>query len=175
MAVQPADDFGDFVAGSLPGLLRLGHMLAGSAEAGEDLVQSALVATLSAWPRLRTDDPFGYVRRVMINENISGWRRWHSRVRYVDPPDSPAADETGTAVIRLAVREALSHLPARQRTVLVLRYYCQLSEQEIAREMGCRPGTVKSQAARGLATLRAQLAEADGADLSPSAAEWRNR
>src|SRR4051812_42612223 len=156
------EDFAEFVAGSLPTLMRLGHMLTGSLDAGEDLVQSALVSTLAVWPRIRSDgDPFGYVRRSMINGNISVWRRWGSRVRYGDLPEAVTDDESAQATDRLAVREALAELPARQRTVLVLRYYCDLSEREIADEMGCRPGTVKSQAARGLAALRVRLAEPD--------------
>lgn len=167
MSGRPPEEFADFVVGSLPSLLRLGHMLTGSRDAGEDLVQSALVSTLAAWPRIKTDgDPFGYVRRAMINGNISVWRRWESRVRYADPPEQPSRDESSVAAERLTVRQALAALPARQRTVLVLRYYCDLTEREIAAEMGCRPGTVKSQAARGLATLRAQLADPDLATLA---------
>jgi len=161
------EDFAEFVAGSLPTLMRLGHMLTGSLDAGEDLVQAALVSTLAAWPRIRSEgDPFGYVRRSMINGNISVWRRWGSRVRYTDAPDRPTADESGQATDRLAVREALGRLPVRQRTVLVLRYFCDLSEREIADEMGCRPGTVKSQAARGLAALRVRLADPDTTTLT---------
>jgi RNA polymerase sigma-70 factor (sigma-E family) len=175
MAGHPPEDFGDFVGGALPSLMRLGRMLAGSPEAAEDLVQSAFASTLAVWSRVRTEDPFGYVRRVMINENISVWRRWSSRVRYEDPPEVVGADEPAVAAIRLTVRDALTRLPVRQRTVLVLRYYCQLSEQEIAREMGCRPGTVKSQAARGMATLRAELAAVGGPDLVPTAPERRIR
>lgn len=165
MSGDPPPDFGEFVAGSLPALMRLGHMLTGSLEAGEDLVQSALVSTLAAWPRLRPGDPFGYVRRVMINENISSWRRWGSRVRYVDPPERPSTDDTARADVRMTMRAALAGLAPRQRTTLVLRYYYGLNEQEIAREMGCSPGTVKSQAARGLASLRQQLV--DAADTDP--------
>lgn len=154
------EEFAEFVSASLPALVRLGHMLTGSLDAGEDLVQSALVSTLAAWPRVHTDgDPFGYVRRVMINANVSGWRRWGSRVRYIEPPERTGRDEPAAAADRIAVREALAALPVRQRTVLVLRYYCDLSEHEIAAEMGCRPGTVKSQAARGLAALKTRLGE----------------
>jgi RNA polymerase sigma-70 factor (sigma-E family) len=160
MSGRPPEDFAEFVVGSLPALLRLGHMLTGSLTAGEDLVQSALVSTLAAWPRINAEgDPFGYVRRAMINGNISVWRRWGSRVHYVDPPERAGRDEGSLTADRLSVRQALGALPARQRTVLVLRYYCDLTEQEIAAEMGCQPGTVKSQAARGLAALRKQLTD----------------
>ncbi|HET6909168.1 MAG TPA: sigma-70 family RNA polymerase sigma factor [Mycobacteriales bacterium] len=86
-------------------------------------------------------------------------------------PDRPGADEGSQAIDRLAVRRALAALPARQRTVLVLRYYCDLSEAEIAAEMGCRPGTVKSQAARGLATLRVRLGDSDNATWTAPAEE----
>jgi len=162
MSGRPPEEFAEFVASALPSLLRLGHMLTGSPDAGEDLVQSALVSTLAAWPRIDAEgDPFGYVRRAMINGNISVWRRWGSRVRYTDPPERPTADDISQTPDRMLVRQALASLPVRQRTVLVLRYYCDLSEREIAEEMGCQPGTVKSQAARGLAALRARLAEPD--------------
>lgn len=172
MSGQAPEGFAEFVGGSLPALMRLGHMLTGSVDAGEDLVQSALVSTLAAWPRIKSDgDPFRYVRRAMINANISSWRRWGSRVRSTDVLDRPAEDEIRPATDRVVVRQALAALPVRQRTVLVLRYFCDLSEREIAAEMGCRPGTVKSQAARGLAALRARLADSHGATVAVPAEE----
>jgi RNA polymerase sigma-70 factor (sigma-E family) len=152
------DEFGLFVARELPALLRLGHFVTGSADAGGDLVQTALVSTLSAWPEVKQDDPFGYVRRSMINANVSAWRRWGSRVDYRHPPEGDASDPTANVADRLDLRRALATLPIRQRAVLVLRYFCDMSERDIAQRMGIRPGTVKSQAAKGLAALRRQLA-----------------
>jgi RNA polymerase sigma-70 factor (sigma-E family) len=157
VSARSRDEFADFASAALPTLMRLGHMLTGSADAGADLVQTALVSTLAAWPRVQREDPFGYVRRAMVNANVSIWRRWGARVRYVDPPDRQTDDEPGKVADVVTMRSALAALPPRQRTVLVLRYYCDLSEEEIAQEMGVRPGTVKSQAARGLATLRRSL------------------
>jgi RNA polymerase sigma-70 factor (sigma-E family) len=157
MSRQDREQFAEFATAALPTLMRLGHMLTGSADAGADLAQTALVSTLAAWPRVQHEDPFGYVRRTMINANVSTWRRWGSRVRYTEPPERHIGDEPGRVADVVTVRSALATLPPRQRTVLVLRYYCDLSEDEIAREMGVRPGTVKSQAARGLAALRRQL------------------
>lgn len=165
MRSEPA--FSEFVAASLPALLRFGHMLTGSRDAGEDLVQTALVSTLAAWSRVeRQDDPFAYVRRAMVNSNTSLWRRWGSRVVYDEAPEQVGDDPTQGLASRVTVRGALAALPARQRTVLVLRYYCDLSEMDIADLMGTSPGTVKSQAARALSTLRqeigAEFADAPG-------------
>ena len=165
-----SDDFAEFVTASLPALRRLGHMISGSSAAGDDLVQSALASTLSAWPRVRRhEDPFGYVRRTMINENVSTWRRWGARAQFGRVPDQ-VRDDTANIADRLAVVQALAALPPRQRTVLVLRYYCEMTELEIAAEMNCRPGTVKSQAARGLAALRRVLTEDEPSFTSPAGA-----
>src|SRR6266851_505971 len=145
------DSFGDFVAAALPGLLRFGHVLTGDPKTAEDLVQEALARTLRRWRSVRQDNAAAYVRRVMVNTHINRWRRWEARVQLGEVPDSVADDPS----LRRSedwdlLRRALSRLPVRQRTVLVLRYYEDLSEAAIAELMGCRPGTVKSQASRAL-------------------------
>ena len=104
------------------------------------------------------DNAIAYVRRVMVNTHISRWRTWQARVRLVAPPDT-SVDDPG---LRRSdewdlLRRALVKLPVRQRTVLVLRYYEDLPDASIAELMGCAPGTVRSQAARGLAALRPLL------------------
>lgn len=155
---QAGDSFGDFVAAALPGLLRFGHVLTGDPRKAEDLVQEALARTLRRWRSVRHDNAVAYVRRVMVNTHINRWRRWEARVQLGMVPDSIADDP---ALRRSEdwdlLRRALSRLPVRQRTVLVLRYFEDLPEAEIAQLMGCQPGTVKSQAARGLAALRPLL------------------
>ncbi len=154
----PRDSFGEFVAAALPGLLRFGHVLTGDPKTAEDLVQEALARTLRRWRSVRQDNAAAYVRRVMVNTHINRWRRWEARVQLGEVPDSVADDPS----LRRSedwdlLRRALSRLPVRQRTVLVLRYYEDLSEAAIAELMGCRPGTVKSQASRALAALRPLL------------------
>ena len=157
-ADQARDSFGDFVAAALPGLLRFGHVLTGDPRKAEDLVQEALVRTLRRWRTVHHDSAVAYVRRVMVNTHVNRWRRWESRVRLGGVPDRIADDP---ALRRSEdwdqLRRALSLLPPRQRTVLVLRYFEDLPEAEIAQLMGCQPGTVKSQAARALAALRPLL------------------
>jgi RNA polymerase sigma-70 factor (sigma-E family) len=152
------DGFGEFVAVALPGLLRFGHVLTGDPKQAEDLVQEALARSLRRWRSVRREDALAYVRKVMVNINITRWRQWDARVQLGEVPECGAEDVT----LRRSddwdlLRRALRSLPVRQRTVLVLRYYEDLPEASIAELMQCRPGTVKSLAARGLASLRPLL------------------
>jgi RNA polymerase sigma-70 factor (sigma-E family) len=153
-----ADSFGEFAAAALPALLRFGHVLTGDPRQAEDLVQEALARTLRRWRTVRRENAHAYVRKVMVNININRWQRWDSRVQLGEVPE-PAAEDPA---LRRSddwdmLRRALRALPARQRTVLVLRYFEDLPEASIAELMGCPPGTVKSLAARGLAALRPLL------------------
>jgi len=147
---QPA--FDAFVRARLPELLRFGRALTGSEEAAADLVQDALERTLLQWPHLQSrEQPEGYVRRVMINRNISIWRRLrHERVTD-EVPERGDHDRHRDRDLWQAIRE----LPPRQRAVIALRYYEDLTEAEVAVVMGCSVGTVKSQGAKALAKLRA--------------------
>jgi RNA polymerase sigma-70 factor (sigma-E family) len=152
------ESFGEFVAVALPGLLRFGHVLTGDPKQAEDLVQEALARSLRRWRSVRCDDATAYVRKVMVNLNINRWRQWDARVQLGAVPENCTED---LALRRTddwdLLRRALRSLPVRQRTVLVLRYYEDLPEASIAELMRCRPGTVKSLAARGLAALRPLL------------------
>jgi RNA polymerase sigma-70 factor (sigma-E family) len=153
------DEFAEFVAGALPRLLRFGHALTGNPAAAEDLVQTALGRSLRAWRARRIDDPHAYVRKTMVNAYASSWRRRMAEVVTSDPvARMPSMDEALRVDDRDAVWRALSALPPRQRTVIVLRYYEDLSEQQIAAVMGTSAGTVKSQAARALRRLAVLLA-----------------
>jgi RNA polymerase sigma-70 factor (sigma-E family) len=152
------EDFTEFVAGALPALLRFGHVLTGSPQEAEDLVQEALAKSLRRWRRVRADNPVAYTRRIMINTQLTRWRRWGARVRLGDVPE-PAAEDTA---LRRGedwdvLRRALASVPARQRAVLVLRCLEDLPDATIAALLGCSRGTVRSQAARGLAALRPVL------------------
>ncbi|MCW2725327.1 MAG: polymerase, sigma-24 subunit, subfamily [Frankiales bacterium] len=150
--------FDAFVRSRHSALLRYGHVLTGNPHAAADLVQDALERTGLAWSRVqRQDDPEGYVRRVMTNRHISMWRRLRRERLVADAPEA-AYDEPAPRA-EDAIWAALAQLPRRQRAVLVLRYYEDLSEAQIARVLDCAPGTVKSQASKGLATLRAHLAD----------------
>ena len=143
--------FDSFVRARLPDLHRFGRILTGCEEAAADLVQDALERTLLHWPRVQArDNPEGYVRRIMVNRNISVWRH-HRRERLTDEiPESGHEDRHGDSELW----RALQHLPPRQRTVIALRYYEDMTEAQVAAVMGCSVGTVKSQASKALEKLR---------------------
>ncbi|MFI9847059.1 SigE family RNA polymerase sigma factor [Nonomuraea sp. NPDC051941] len=150
-------DFRKFVVDRSGALFRTAYLLTGDRHAAEDLVQSALVKTAAKWRSLR--DPAaieGYVRRAMYHEQVSWWRR-RSRVAEVStgrPPERIDAGHADVADLRLVMRAALARLTARQRTMLVLRYFEDLSETEIARLLGVRVGSVRSQIYRSLERLK---------------------
>ena len=155
MTAEPR--FEDFMAASMPGLLRFGHVLCGDAHSAEELVQTALVKTYLRWGRIRHDHPVAYVRRTMVTTYTSWWRRRSRETPLTAELDVAVASDSGAYDDRdLAVR-ALSTLPAKQRAVLVLRYYEGLSEAEIAAALRCSTGTVKSHTSRAMHALRANL------------------
>lgn len=162
------EEFEEFVAGALPRLLRFAHLLTGSASGAEDLVQTALGRSWRAWRSGRVDDPQAFVRKVMVNSHAT-WRRRNSReIAVANPPDQVIAEDQARRVDdRDVVCRALLTLPPRQRAVIVLRYYEELSELEIADLMGISPGTVKSQAARALRHLAVVLTAGDPAVTRP--------
>ncbi|MCP2321965.1 RNA polymerase sigma-70 factor (sigma-E family) [Hamadaea flava] len=154
------DGFREFVEARYVELLRIAYLLTGSAHEAEDLVQNALVRTMRAWSRV--DEPMPYVRRVMVNQHISAWRRFRRReLVTASPPDTAFADTADAVAQRHAVRDALRALPPRTRAVVVLRYLGDMSEAEVAAALGCSLGNVKSHASRGLARLRAVLDPVD--------------
>lgn len=156
----------EFVSARWAALHRLAHLLTGSAPAAEDLVQTTLMKAYAAWPRIaRTESPDGYVRRMLVNGAISGSRRaWRRELATGDLPETPAP-ETDDHLHRADLWPIVRALPPRQRAVVVLRYYEDLSEEEIARVLGCSRGTVKSQASDALRALRRVLVPSpDGAE-----------
>jgi RNA polymerase sigma-70 factor (sigma-E family) len=153
---QTREVFDAFVRARHTALLRYGTVLTGDPHTAADLVQDALERTGLAWSRVQQQgDPEGYVRRVMANRNISNWRRLRRERLVGEPPEQSYEDRPADDVMW----QVLARLPKRQRTVLVLRYYEDLSEAEIARVLGIAPGTVKSQASKGIAALRAAIGE----------------
>jgi RNA polymerase sigma-70 factor (sigma-E family) len=159
------EEFTEFVVDALPRLLRFAHMLTGSPASAEDLVQTALARSWHAWRLRRIDDLHAFVRKVMVNSYATSHRASGSRESaYANPPhESASADEPGRVDDRDALRRALLTLPPRQRAVIVLRYYEDLSELEIATLMGTSRGTVKSQASRAIRRLNTVLRSEDTA------------
>ncbi|MGH3187938.1 MAG: SigE family RNA polymerase sigma factor [Streptosporangiaceae bacterium] len=152
--------FEEFVQDSSPRLFRTALLLTGhDRPAAEDLLQVALERAYRHWARIcRSEEPERYVRRILANASHDRWRRAaRSRERSMHAGDAEAVTDDHAAIVadRDLLMRALAGLPKRQRTVLVLRYYSDLSELEIADVLGCSAGTVKSQASRGLARLRA--------------------
>jgi RNA polymerase sigma-70 factor (sigma-E family) len=150
------DGLDEYVALRGTRLLRTAILLTGSREAGEDLVQQALERLVRHWSRIE-GDPEGYLRRTMARLAIDRWR-WRSRrgeLLGLDLAADPGSgDATATLDLRDALMRALATLPPRQRAVVVLRHWEQLSEAETAGVLGCSVGTVKSASSRGLAALR---------------------
>lgn len=148
--------FDEFVTHHGPELLRLAYMLSGSREQAEDLVQNALVKTYRRWDTVATADrPIAYVRTIVVREHVSRWRRLSNREVPGAIPDSIASDSPDDAIAETdAMWRLLATLPRRQRAVLALRYYEDLSDSDIAQVLGCSAGTVRSNASRGLASLR---------------------
>jgi RNA polymerase sigma-70 factor (sigma-E family) len=157
-----AEEFTAFVLARSPALLRTAYLLTGDEAAAEDLLQSALLATLRHWRRIRDRESLdSFVRRVMVNERRSWFRRRAStEVIVAEVSDIAVPDPTAGLGQADAVRRALLALPLRQRATVVLRYYDDLAEAEVASILGCSVGTVKSQTSKGLATLRSLLVEA---------------
>ncbi|MBD3914071.1 SigE family RNA polymerase sigma factor [Nocardioides hwasunensis] len=155
-------DFSAYMSARQPALYRTAYLLAGDHAGAEDLLQNAFAKLYLSWDRIRDPQALdGYVRRVMVNENNSLWRRaWKRREHATDPtsgtlPETSTHDDydDGTGGALWSFVQTLS---PKQRAVIVLRYYEQLSEAEIADVLGISPGTVKSQASRALAALRAR-------------------
>lgn len=160
-AAGPVRTLDDLVRTHLPGLLRYATVLVGDQHTAADLVQEVLLRAHQRWRRIAlTDRPDLYLRRMVTNEHLSWRRRWH--VRTIRPADTDelvrrggtARDPADHHAEHDAMWRRLRALPARQRTVLVLRYYEGLTDTEIATVLGTTAGTVRSHASRALATLR---------------------
>jgi RNA polymerase sigma-70 factor (sigma-E family) len=152
--------FPDFVTRQQHALLRLAFLLAGDRGHAEDLVQTALMKTYRHWDRIvRRGEPSAYVRRALVTTHTS-WRRraWHREQPAARLPDVAAPERADRLDASEDLRHALAGLPPRMRATVVLRYYEDLSQLQTAQIMGCSESTVNTQAARGLARLRAELA-----------------
>ena len=145
------EDFETYVAARYDALLRTAYLLTGHHHDAEDLLQQALVKAVGAWGRM--DEPDAYVRTVLVRTNISRWRRRRWREVSTDLPRDVGVTDDG-AEDRLMLQRALGVLAPRQRAVIVLRYYEDLTEVQTAAALGIAVGTVKSQARDALRRLR---------------------
>ncbi len=151
--------FDEYVAAELDGLLRYATALTGDPHLAQDVVQEVLLRVRGRWARL--DAPGSYLRRMIVNEYFS-WRRRRGNRDLLFAPNrlleaffAPVADHSTAYAERDAMLARLATLPRKQCAALVLRYYENRSDEEIAKVLRCRPGTVRSQISRALATLRA--------------------
>jgi len=153
-------EFEDWLVAREPTLQRTAHLLTGDVHAAQDLVQNTLAKLYLRWDRVRdVDNVDAYARKALVNEFRTAWRRPVRRVEQIvevvperATAETPAYDGSQDAVWRF-----VCGLPPKQRAVIVLRFYEQLTEAEIADLMGISVGTVKSQSSRALAALRAGL------------------
>ena len=141
-----------FVTGRYAALRRTAFVLTGNHHDAEDLLQTALMKAAGVWSRI-AERPEPYVRRIMYHENVSRWRRLRLVEEPLDSHDT-AVEQSEHTVERLLLADALARLTPKQRTVLVLRYYEDLTEQQAAAVMGVGVGTIKSQTRHALARLR---------------------
>ena len=154
MSAKP--DFDEFVLARSPRLLRTAFLLTHDWATAEDLLQTSLTKAWFAWRRIEAN-PEPYVRKILVNTYASWWRRrWTSERPMAELPEDgvPPADPHAIVDVRDELWRSLGRLPKRQRLVLVLRYFEDLSEAEVAEVMQCSIGTVKSQASKALTKLR---------------------
>ncbi|MFI2361510.1 SigE family RNA polymerase sigma factor [Promicromonospora sp. NPDC019610] len=152
-------EFVDFVTSAGAYLHRTAYLLSGDADQAEELVQATFERTYRAWPKARVGEPRAYARRILMNLRIDGWRKDRRTVVADDGviPLSPVPDHAHDVAVRDELGRALRALPLGQRRVVVLRHLLDLSEAQVAEELGISLGSVKSANARGLARLRSLL------------------
>ncbi|WP_232548319.1 SigE family RNA polymerase sigma factor [Propioniciclava soli] len=150
------EEFTAFVRDASPALGRTAWLLCGDRDLAADLVQATLVKTFRAWRRIAPEARLAYARRVLAHENIDRWRRRHGEVAVAEVFDRPDAAPTPDALVaeRDRVTRMLAALPDTQRRVVVLRYYDDLSERQVAETLGLSVAAVKSATHRALTALR---------------------
>jgi RNA polymerase sigma-70 factor (sigma-E family) len=164
-------EFHAYVQARQRALVRIAYLLTADHHEAEDLVQAALARTYVAWTRIRDEAAIdAYVRRTMVNIHTGWWRRaWRRRERSTDQVPEPPAESGPDIGDRDEVWVLVRSLPPRQRAVVVLRFYEDLSPAQVAATLGCSVGTVASQTNRALAALRARLAATAAVPPFPSA------
>lgn len=169
------EGFTEFVLARGPSLHRTAVLLTRNDASAQDLVQSALVKAWRSWDGIQTAHE-AYVRRIIVNEFATGWRRrWRGEQPSASLPHAASPDHGDRVTEHEMLMAALVKLPARQRAIIVLRFFHDYTEARTAETLGVSVGTVKSQTARALATLRVSdsLAEPLRIPPSPSAATHR--
>ena len=168
-------EFAEFFRRTWPPLFRTTYAVAGDAGSAEDALQSAYAKAYAVWRKVSSaDDPEAYVRRMAINELLGVRRRswWRSERSVAEPPSGASVGSHETSIVAHdELWSIVLALPMRQRAVIVLRYYEDLSEQQIADTLGCSRGTVKSQASAALTTLRTRGLELSAPSVSPTTGE----
>jgi RNA polymerase sigma-70 factor (sigma-E family) len=148
------DSFREFMSARQQALMRTAYLLTGDIHLAEDLMQSVLLKVAGHWPRLvRRGSPEAYIRKALLNQYISWQRRKRPELSSSDPPERGHEHDERT-INRLVLRQALAKLTPRQRAVIVLRFYEDLTERETADLLDCSLGTVKSQTHHALGRLR---------------------
>jgi RNA polymerase sigma-70 factor (sigma-E family) len=150
--VSPEDEFRSFVVARTPALSRTAYLLTGDAHLAEDLVQTALFKAARSWHRIN-GDPEPYVRRILYTQNVSWWRQRRLKESALGDYDLPSG--SADTDLRLSLEQALARLTTRQRTVVVLRYFEDLTEVQTGQVLGIGAGTVKSITRQAFARLRA--------------------
>jgi RNA polymerase sigma-70 factor (sigma-E family) len=162
---MPEDDdatFVEYVNAHMVHLRRTAYLLCGDWARGDDIVQRALTDVYVRWPKVRAaDNVDAYVRTVLVHRFIDERRRPWARVRLLSTLPDEAGPDPGDLAVGLDLRSALAALPARQRAVLVLRFFCDMSVEQTAQALGCATGTVKSQTSLALAAMRRRLASTE--------------
>ena len=159
------EDFSAFATSRWPGLVRLAFGLTGDRWLAEDIAQTALTRAYVAWRRVsRADDPDAYLRRILVNVSHRRFRRRRVTEQPGDPPETAIDGPAELVGERAALLAALRQLPPRQRAVIVLRYWQDLTDVQIAATLGCSPGTVRSQLSLALSKLRDSPALGKGDD-----------
>jgi len=162
--MKPAEEFAEFAAAATPRLLRAAYLLCGNPHTAEDLAQTTLTKVFASWRRIsRREAADAYATRTLLNTYLADKRRRSStEVITSQLPERPA--EPASPELRMVVLDALATLPPRARIVVVMRYWADMSVEDVAELLGCSVGTVKSQSSRALDKLRMVLGDAMGGD-----------
>jgi RNA polymerase sigma-70 factor (sigma-E family) len=163
--VSSTEEFTEFARAASPRLLRTAFLLCGNWHTAEDLAQAALARVFASWWRItQPDAAFSYASRTMVNLYVTEKRTKRSTEVITDMlPERPSADPDGIEQ-RIVVLNALATLPPKARVVVVMRYWADMSVEQVADLLGCSTGTVKSQSARALGKLRDALADCAAPD-----------
>ncbi len=153
MDAQGRESFDAWVRSCQVSLVRSAFLMTGDSHHSQDLVQEALVKVAARWEKLRAENPDGYARRIIYRDHISWWRR-KLAVPVDELPERSLGDPSEASVDSLVIGQALARLTKKQRAVLVLRYFDDLTEKQVAEILGVSVGTVKSQSSAALARLR---------------------